>query len=78
MTKISVTEDDIKRGHRCSAGCCPVALAICRMFPTSSVSVGKRTFGVYGGPNGHLPQIAMDFIHNFDNENYVSPFEFEI
>lgn len=41
LVTISVTDDDIKEGHRCDCYYCPVARAIQRMLKPSSASINQ-------------------------------------
>jgi len=82
--KINVTKTDIKKGQRCAAGCCPIALAVLRKFKGYAVSVSPYSVGV-----GHynalerwkdyaLPRAATEFIFRFDAKQEVEPFSFTI
>ncbi len=81
--KVIVTEEDIKKGQRCSISLCPIALATRRIpevinsyvLPGSISLLSKfRTERVSFKP----PQEVKDFIIKFDNGNEVHPFEFEL
>lgn len=79
--KVSITQEDIEAGVRCSACRCPVARAT------------QRACGVYVGiaagnvcidrPNGYsryvpLPSEVNAFINRFDLGGVIEPMEFEI
>jgi hypothetical protein len=79
---INVTQNDINKGVKKSCNLCPIARAIKRIL--------KKKHGVNVYPhyaeiiiNGTEKRIKFsaaprDFIRNFDQENVVKPFEFEI
>ena len=89
--KIQVTKEDIEKGERGSCEWCPVALAIQRTYDLKNgkdkmVVVDGDGVGIWDRNNGEqhyqLPQIARDFIHDFDNDRKVAeglgPFSFKI
>ena len=76
MVKVSVTQEDISKGIRASNRSCPVARALQRIFGEETV-VGLSAWWnskIFGS----LPKIASSFILDFDRDNPVFPFEFEI
>lgn len=87
--KIEVTREDIENGIRKQASCCPIALAICRALHLKSedeiVEVeGSNMVEFNRGMSdkiGYILGPAMRhevhrFIRDFDNEEYVHPFNF--
>lgn len=83
-TKISVTNIEIEYGRRASMTHCPIALAIRRSLPHSGF-YDVRVVGEYvecrcdGQPVfADLPQVARDFIENFDAEDHVDPISFDV
>ena len=89
--KIQVTKEDIEKGERGSCEWCPVALAIQRTYDLKNgkdkmVIVEGSYAEIWDKNNGEqqyqLPQIARDFIHDFDNSDIKSeqlkPFLFKI
>lgn len=79
--RIKVTERHIDDGMvACSWGC-PVALAIEDQEGVHGVQVGLATAEWRKAGNvcfGGLPGNATDFIRAFDDEEPVSPFEFDL
>lgn len=78
--KVVVTAADIKRGRRCSAVGCPVALAACRALGLDQDSwpLGvSDAINVYNNGRYALPKRAVKWIERFDNSRPVEPFEFE-
>lgn len=76
---IEVTEDDIKRGNQYSCYTCPIALAVCRLFPDANVQVSSYRITVETGDGFeyfYLPREAKNFIQNFDGGRSVQPFSF--
>ena len=74
--KVSVTQGDIEKGtHSCSH--CPIALALARTFevPQGDVNVASKWI-VEGVGFGDLPDLACDFVRDFDNHRPVKPFYF--
>ena len=84
--KIQVTKEDIEKGERGSCEWCPVALAIQRTYGKDKlVTVDVDSMGIWQDnreQHYQLPQIARDFIHDFDNDRKVAeglgPFSFKI
>ena len=90
--KIQVTNNDIKKGEQGSCEWCPVALAIQRTYDLKNgkdkmVTVDEDGVGIWQDSveqHYQLPQIARDFIHDFDNDRKVAqeeglrPFSFKI
>lgn len=77
--KIQVTKEDIKKGEQGSCEWCPVALAIQRTYDLKNgkdkmVTVDDNSVGIWQDSveqHYQLPQIARDFIHDFDNSDYI-------
>ena len=85
--KIQVTKEDIEKGEKGSCEWCPVALAIQRTYGKDKIVIVDHSHAEIwdkGTWEEHyqLPQIARDFIHNFDNSDIKSeqlkPFLFKI
>lgn len=83
--KIEVTDLDIKRGTKRHMFYCPIALAFERALLNSKIlysklSVTFKQIIVIGGKTAtyKLPEIATDFIRDFDSENAVSPITFDV
>ena len=82
MPKITITNEDIRRGVRNNACACPVALAIKRVMPKATsvaVSCSRVTYKV-GDQRvwKDLPKEAYVFIENFDEGFKVKPFSFSL
>ena len=56
--------------------CCPIALA-CKELGLSNVSVGRKTLSSIQG-EAFLPEIATEFIRQFDNDQAVYPIVFDV
>ena len=84
--KIQVTKEDIEKGEKGSCEWCPVALAIQRTYGKDKlVTVDVDSMGIWldnREQHYQLPQIARDFIDDFDNDRKVAegfrPFSFKI
>ena len=89
--KIQVTKEDIKKGEKGSCEWCPVALAIQRTYDLKNdgdekmITVDADCVEIWQDSvekQYQLPQIARDFIHDFDNSDIKSeqlkPFLFKI
>jgi hypothetical protein len=77
--KVQVTQEDINKGNRCDPWNCPLALAMQRATGDRNISVGAATAGPLGKLGMFwLPLEATRFIHDFDFEHPVEPFEFEV
>ena len=80
--KVRVTQEDIDLGIRSNPCYCPIARALVRKLSGKMVMVNHKavTIGdIHGGFVGRrLPRVARQFIHKFDTNNEVSPFEFEL
>ncbi len=74
--KIKVEHEHIDGGLKKSCRQCPIALAVQAVVPTS-VSVWD-TYVIMNERSYRLPHIARQFIHDFDNDLTVVPFEFEL
>lgn len=79
---INVTEQHIKMGQKKRASCCPIALAASEQTNmTAIVSLSDIMFKkdeVLYGPKTELPEIACQFIFDFDEGQPVQPFSFEL
>lgn len=82
--RIEVTQEDIDRGVRCDGNACAVAVAIGRAIGTG---VDAPWFGyidvsedeiVIGGDRFDVPRAVADFVGQFDRQEYVGPFAFEL
>jgi len=78
--KITVTADDICKGAKNDGGKCPIALAIKRITGKEKVDVGADDIECVLIGNGRyfLPEDAIHFYQNFDNDDVVEPFEFDL
>ena len=73
--KIQITQDDIDSGIKKSYTKCPIALALSRHFKEVRVENFEVTLdGKHYGMGTDLQLFAV----NFDNNETVKPFEFEI
>ncbi len=74
--KVIVTERDIKGANRCNSMRCPIARALHR--------AGKKDWSVGSDECGDaeisvpLPKKAQKFIADFDNQQPVKPFSFNL
>jgi hypothetical protein len=81
---IEVTTDDIVNGKREKCRECPIALAFNRCMPEYQASVGVDTGSFFNHEDrlvislAFLPEVARDFVLNFDMQKDVKPFSFEI
>ena len=79
---VVVTAEDIAKGERYSANRCPVALALNRLVPDSSVGYGgdgyKAWIGDGWASSKPLPPIAQNFVGRFDQGLPVEPFDFTL
>jgi hypothetical protein len=82
MLNIYVTKDDIEQGETDSCRKCPVALAVNRRLKRGCFAVVGGTFIDVYNPPGYetvkLPAKVTAFIRNFDAQNLVKPFRFEL
>jgi len=74
---IDVTVGDIVSGTRHSHAACPIALASGRALGRTDISVG-RAWMAAGMYRIDLPQVARDFIHEFDMGGEVEPVTFTV
>jgi hypothetical protein len=75
---VDITSEDISEGKPGSCGKCPIALAATRAMGRQ-VTVGATTIGEFFGTRyWNLPEIAMNFIADFDCDRPVKPFSFPI
>lgn len=91
LTKIEVTQEDIRSGQRCDCTRCPLAVAVARKAPGAkqvSVSNGMAWFFARN-PDEHSPvaellsQAALPgegrlFYVQFDQGKIVAPFSFDL
>ena len=75
--KISVTEDDIKRGDPSNGRGCPIARALRRM-DYRGYHVGINIIEWHDWSGTALPAEAAKFISDFDAKKEVKPFSFWI
>ena len=84
---IKVTQEHINKGKRKDYSSCPIALAVKDVFPNDVIEVGQfdLTFENcdYESGNGkylgyELPNIACNFVEDFDAGRNVKPFDFEL
>lgn len=79
---VRITQDDIDRGSRYKADCCPVALTLKRMGFSAINVWGDRTS--FLDPQADefihrsLPQEATEFVRAFDNKKSVKPIRFHL
>jgi hypothetical protein len=74
--QITVTQEDISQGVRCSCNTCPVARAASRAF---GGNVLVRTTDLLAFSRWYqLPTEATQFIADFDTNKPVQPFSFEV
>ena len=86
--KIEVIKDDIENGIRGHSDCCPIALAVCRVFERKSEDIEVEVDGsdinfmfedVQIGYATHKDsELVRKFVERFDKEELVFPFEFSI
>lgn len=81
---ITVTQEHIDAGQKCSMNSCPVALAMKEHTNKYEPVVG-RIFAAYRYPNRGrfcnlytLPEEVAEFVINFDNGLPVEPITFEL
>lgn len=83
---VNVTSDDIKNGARKDPRCCPIARAVNR---TLDIEDGVEVYEFYIQTDDYMdthigllystflmPDVARQFIRDFDNSMPVEPFEF--
>lgn len=79
---VSVTQEDIDNGSRCSSSGCAFALALLRVLPEGTVlAVGVRQAVINTRPLD-LPETVKEFTFKFDmapdTGEVVEPTEFEL
>lgn len=74
--KIQVTQQDIDAAQGMPG--CPIWQAMMRLLPVHTVRVQSDSILTSGCKPIILPQIAKDFITQYDTGTSVKPFEFEI
>lgn len=72
-----VTQQDIDAGLRGSPRWCPVARSIRRRHHVADVVIRSNTAQI-GQAEYELPERVKDWIRQFDIENDVRPFRFEL
>ena len=84
---IEVTQLDISKGSLCRSTDCPVALAVNRVLTPEyysivtmwSITIVPRTdMALKAGWKAICPGIAQSFVREFDKQNEVVPFNFEL
>ena len=73
--KVKVNNDHIQYGVKRNCEKCPIALALQDEFPYHAIEVGDDGVTI-GADYYDLPEIAQDFISDFDDGMSVQPFEF--
>jgi hypothetical protein len=76
---VSVTEADIDLGKRLDCWECPIARAMFRATGERYIvdGMGARVIGDRSR-RVSLPDVAIQFIREFDSGNFPKPFEFEV
>lgn len=80
MLTIDVTEEDISKGQKGVADCCPIALAM-RRKGLCSIGVTAAFIVYFAGikPKQYdTPNKVHSFIFDFDNDRPVQPFAFQL
>jgi hypothetical protein len=75
--QIEVTQEDIDRGKKRDALCCPIALAMARATGRSW-AIGCGVAVDEADTEVHLPEIAFRFESLFDFGKPVQPLSFEV
>lgn len=85
---IRVTEDDLDKGYPKNPRACPISLAVNRTLAEHHSYAQVMTFSTYvrirsyneivAVRYGPLPQRAQDFVHAYDLDRPVKPFEFDL
>ena len=75
--RVSVTHDHIKKAKRGTFHACPIALAL-RDVNGGRVAIVTTTHARMGALRCDLPAEAKKFIDDFDREQSVEPFEFDL
>ncbi len=73
--KITVTQEHIEKGDKCSDWSCPIALAINDIDKFWNVSVGDNEI-VLNETSYTAPPTVTSFVQRFDGGLTVAPFEF--
>lgn len=73
--RISVTEDDIKRGKREDTKWCPIACAARKLGKKKRIYVDDCYVEI-GSQSFRLPKVAQNFVYSFDGGKRVRPFSF--
>lgn len=77
--KFTVTQEDINNGIKGNACACPIALSIGRSLKAiCSVGDGDVVIDRPSFPSFKLPENAVQFAFQYDNDQKVEPFSFEI
>lgn len=79
---INVTQEDIDRGERGQCRTCPIAKAVIRELDETDVYVigPYLVIGIHGPTRLtiDLPDAVTRFVEDFDSEDSVAPFSFEL
>lgn len=75
---IKVTEEDIQKGTKSDSSCCPIALACIRQIKKSWSEVHRLLVFLHPDERILETQGIYEFIHKFDDDFLVEPFEFEL
>ena len=80
LLTVDVTKEDINQGRACSAGFCPIALALRRHPGLKVVGIGREEIYTHSfyAPRLRLPRKAQRFIVAFDHGEPVAPFTFKL
>jgi hypothetical protein len=79
--KLKVRKADITRGERFSLEHCPIGLAAARSFTGKEIRVGYKFISVADAESYeqyHLPGVAEQFLHDFEDGKPVEPFEIQL
>jgi hypothetical protein len=75
---VEVTAEDIEQGQPNDSRCCPIALALKRIYPDRTIRVGDEGFAEIGDGMAILPDEAYQFIGAFDEGRSVKPISFTL
>ena len=85
--RLILNESHINRGMRKICGACPLALALNDMLNRQAVRVTGVYFSFYESFPGDfltycinvtLPAVISNWVYNFDNQDEVYPFEYDV
>jgi hypothetical protein len=78
VVTVEVTAEDIKKGNAGNCFACPIALALSRACDTSFVYVGPNKLSVKDVGFCLAPDVAREFMRDFDIGEPVKPFTFTV